>query len=52
MIVSVVAAFLDCGYLNAAVPSAIASTPVRAVVPAANAFRIRKMLIASWVSRG
>jgi hypothetical protein len=39
---SVAAAFRDCGYLNAGTPFEIASTPVRAVVPAENALRIRK----------
>jgi hypothetical protein len=44
MIVNVDAAFLDWGYRNAGTPSEIASTPVKAVVPAANARRTKKML--------
>ena len=38
---SVVAALRDCGRLNACTPSAIASTPVRAVDPEENARRMR-----------
>ena len=41
--VSVAAAFLGSGGLNAGTPLAIASTPVRATEPPANAFRIRKI---------
>ena len=40
---SVRAAFFDCGRLKALTPFAIASTPVRALAPEENAFRIRKM---------
>ena len=39
---SVVAAFFDFGFLNAGTPLLIASTPVRAAHPDANARRIRK----------
>ena len=39
---SVVAAFFDFGFLNAGTPLLIASTPVRAAQPDANARRIRK----------
>ncbi len=41
MIPSVVAAFRGCGRRNACTPSAMASTPVRAVAPEENARRIR-----------
>ena len=54
MMASVVAAFRDCGYLNAGTPFEIASTPVSAVVPAANARKTRKpdraQLTCRWVS--
>ena len=42
---SVVAAFFDCGRRNAGTPSAIASTPVRAVAPDENALRTSSALI-------
>jgi hypothetical protein len=42
IIASVVAAFLDFGYLNAGTALEMASTPVRAVVPAEKALRMMK----------
>src|ERR1022692_1592436 len=41
------AAFFDCGRRNALTPFAIASTPVRALAPDANALRTRKMVTAA-----
>ncbi len=45
--VSVFAAFLDSGGLNAGTPLAIASTPVRATDPPANALSRRKSVSVS-----
>ena len=42
MITSVCAAFFDCGRRNAVTPFEIASTPVSALEPDANARRTRK----------
>jgi len=45
MIASVAAAFLACGRRNAGTPSQIASTPVNAVAPCENAFKIAKIVM-------
>ena len=45
--INVVEAFFNSGCLKAGTPFEIASTPVSAVQPAANARRIRKMLSGS-----
>ncbi|EKD89287.1 MAG: hypothetical protein ACD_34C00129G0002 [uncultured bacterium] len=45
IIINVVPAFLERGSLNAVMPSEIASTPVTAVVPLANAFNIKNAVM-------
>ena len=45
MIASVAAAFLACGRLKAGTPSQIASTPVSAVAPCENAFKMAKIVM-------
>ena len=50
MTARVVAAFFASGGLNAGTPVAIASVPVRATAPAANARRISRMLSGSAVA--
>jgi hypothetical protein len=52
MMASVVAAFLDWGRRNAWTPSAIASTPVRAVEPDEKALRMRNRVKECSGSRG
>jgi hypothetical protein len=52
IMLSVEAAFFDCGRRKACTPSATASTPVSAVAPDENARRIRNKLTVAVASKG